>query len=409
MSEFTRLYPSRTNHAYQSNHSADVITGVASLTRNMVASEQIADNSPVAADNSPVSADNSPVSADISPVSADNSTVSSDNSPVSEDDNSSVPLTGFYGKGDCKDMDFLVYDCLQNDRCKGWGDRQRGIVSVFLLAQLTNRRFVLIHERPCSLLKFLAPNSYNWTYCLDYVLSRPESHIQRFIYFNKRIEFQNRISESDFELVFHKQVVFIKTNQFWIDAVLAHKRSADNVAWAVGKTKAEIFKQVLSTLFKPRDVLNDDINKYLNNVNERQTLVCSHIRVGENPSMPRDKKRPYPNVELIFQFLETFDNQSDYVLYVASDSEQTRERAKRTFNNSFTVDLPIVHVDRYVSKRNACQGLFTALLEQYLLSKCDIVLLTHGGFGKIATYMSEKQQRVLYVDLENNTILEVDP
>ena len=392
MSDITRLYPRQKLHAYQSNHSADVVTDVASLTRNMVESEIIADNSPVAADNSP--------------VSADNSTASTDNSPVSEDDNNSVPLTGFYGKGDCKDMNFLVYDCLQNDRCKGWGDRQRGIVSVYLLAQLTNRRFVLIHERPCSLLKFLAPSSYNWTYCLDYVLSRPESHTQRFTQFNKRIEFQNRISESDFKLVFYKQVVFIKTNQFWIDAVLAHKRSADNVAWAIGKTKAEIFKQVLSTLFKPHDVLNDEINKYLENVNERQTLVCSHIRVGENPSMPRDKKRRYPNVELIFQFLEKFDNQSEYVLYVASDSEQTRERAKRTFNNSFTVDLPIVHVDRYVSKRNACQGLFTALLEQYLLSKCDIVLLTHGGFGKIATYMSKKQQRVFYVDLENNTIVE---
>ena len=131
----------------------------------------------------------------------------------------------------------------------------------------------------------------------------------------------------------------------------------------------------------------------MDKVRESQQLVCSHIRIGRNPTIPHDsKRRDRTNVTSIFMFLKRFDIPSRYVIYVASDSQKVRESVAGNFTSSFTVDLPIVHFH-------------AALLKQYILSKCDILILTRSGFGKMAVHMSEKFQELYIFDSSNQTVI----
>ena len=47
-------------------------------------------------------------------------------------------------------------------RCGGWGDRQRGLVGMFVLALVTGRRFGINMTVPCNVTNFFMPNEYNW-------------------------------------------------------------------------------------------------------------------------------------------------------------------------------------------------------------------------------------------------------
>ena len=45
------------------------------------------------------------------------------------------------------------------------------------------------------------------------------------------------------------------------------------------------FKNVFLTLFKPSETIQKEINEFKQKQIGRNKLVCSHIRVGKNPSM----------------------------------------------------------------------------------------------------------------------------
>jgi len=76
---------------------------------------------------------------------------------------------------DCPEGRFLVYNCRNNDihPCGGLGDRERGIISYFLLALQTGRTFAIDVDKPCELEQFLLPNLYNWSRCKTYIRSLP--------------------------------------------------------------------------------------------------------------------------------------------------------------------------------------------------------------------------------------------
>ena len=305
---------------------------------------------------------------------------------------------------------FIVYLCLEQHDCRGWGDRQIGIISTYLLALLTNRYFVVAHQKTCNLSNYLGPNGYNWAACYEYIFSLPKSRTETLVYFANK-SFSDSIEKTDFGSRFQKQVIFIQTNQIWTNGILAHPNASVNLQWALGKPYSEISKLVLGKLFRPLDILKQGLDQHMKKVVEPQKLICSHIRTGQNPSMPKDVARRAggPNVSIIFNFLKKFDDSSKYVIYVASDSNDVRKAALGNFTNSFTVDLPIIHVDRLRTKDRelACTGFYTVLLEQLLLARCDSLVLTRSSLGGMAAYISEKKQDLFKFDLESKAVVNI--
>ncbi|CAF2699652.1 unnamed protein product [Rotaria sp. Silwood2] len=74
---------------------------------------------------------------------------------------------------------YLVYVCHEN--CGGWGDRLRGIMSLFMLSLMLDRNFRIEITHPCNLTHILRPNLYNWEQPIDgLVVVDPITHRRRF-------------------------------------------------------------------------------------------------------------------------------------------------------------------------------------------------------------------------------------
>ena len=315
--------------------------------------------------------------------------------------------------GFCEGKQFIAFLCDRKHMCGGIGDREKGIVSTFLLALLTNRTFVIFHEYPCHLSKFLAPNKYDWTRCYDYVSALPESETEDHK-FTGRYKFRDAIPHTNFDEAFQNKVIFLRTNQVWIEQIMLHPNAAKAIPWAVGKSMPEIFKETLDILLRPTDILDDGIKTFLENYSKSRRLICSHIRVGKSATLPLDNVRRFgtPDVNAIFTFLKQFDNSSNNTIYVACDSEAVRASVQGNFTNGVTVDFPVVHIDagRHVKgtqKEVLCTGLYTALLEQRILSNCDTMLVTYSVMGILSTYMSTKAQDIHIYYHGNHSIFPV--
>ena len=306
----------------------------------------------------------------------------------------------------CANVKFLVYVCRDKQICGGWGDRQKGIISVYLLAMLTNRRFAILYDSPCELTKFLIPRDYDWTLCSQYIKKLPESKIQNFGLYTS---FKKDIINMNLQNNLTSKVVFIHANKMWIKEIMSHPKAAQNIPWAVGKTIPKVNGLVLSRLFQPSQLLADGLQTFLENISRNRKLICSHLRIGKNPTIPKDSKRAPVDVIAIFKFLKKFDASSRHAIYVASDSEEVKLSVKGNFTNGNIVDLPIIHVDYFFKAQRsiACDGLYTALLEQHILSRCDLLLLTRSNFGAMAAYMSPKEQEVFIYFFPNKTIIPV--
>ncbi|XP_060599326.1 uncharacterized protein LOC132752932 [Ruditapes philippinarum] len=292
----------------------------------------------------------------------------------------------------CKHKKFLVYKCDSSSLCGGFADRQKGIISTFLLALLTNRKFIIDMTSPCNLEEFLEPNVYNWNLCKAYLKTMPNKNISKLNYV-ENYKFIKGINQFDFDRNWTKGAVVLKFNGYAIDKIRQHKETKSRLEWLLNITNEEAIHLVLNTLFKPGERLfNDAINFYNNHINGRK-LICSHIRKGKNPTLPTDNRLRFgsPNETVIFEYLKKLDKNSKNAIYIAADSEEVKQSAKGNLTSYININRTIVHIDRLAQfkkqKSEACDGFYTAVFEQFILSLCDKLILTRSGFGTIAAYI----------------------
>lgn len=309
----------------------------------------------------------------------------------------------------CKHVPLLVYDC-SSSFCGGWGDRQKGMVTAFLLALLTKRHFVVQITKPCDIENFLEPALYNWKVCKQYInqgLQPNETLQQRGIL--------REVARMDFETEWNKRIVIIHLNAYGMEKIKLHKYAKERVGWLFDRTNPEIIRMILQALFKPRANLQNEINNFVNSKTENgQTLVCTHIRIGQNPSIPRDSKLPtnmFANVSEIFSFLKQYDDGAKYVIYIATDSDDVRQKAFETFANYVNVNRRIVHVDNFKNIQNEteiCDGFNTVLFEHYLLSTCDRLIITRSNFGATAAYLRGRSDNLFLYHTYINQVIKTN-
>ncbi|XP_053391828.1 uncharacterized protein LOC128554587 [Mercenaria mercenaria] len=316
-----------------------------------------------------------------------------------------------YSVNQCKSRRYLVYTCDHSKLCGGWGDRQKGIVSSFLLALLTNRTFIINMTDPCQLENFLLANVYNWSICSNYVRTLPKKKFSIFSYVVGGRKFLKQIKDFNFDRNWTAQVVNLRFNANVIDQIRQHNQAKVRLNWLLNTTNEEVIPKVLHTLFQPHQrILDDAVKLHMNTIHGKH-LVCSHIRKGKNPSIPEDSKRPKgtPNETLIFDFLKMYSDDRKYTIYIATDSDEVRRQAEANIRSYINTNRAIVHVDRLGKlkkyKEVACEGFYTVIFEQFILSLCDILVLTRSNFGGIAAYIRGISDNLYLYNQKTDTIL----
>ncbi|XP_052802949.1 uncharacterized protein LOC128233105 [Mya arenaria] len=302
----------------------------------------------------------------------------------------------------CAKRRYLIYSCKKI--CGGLGDRQRGIITAFLFALLTNRTFIIDSTYPCELETIIEPNMYNWLHCKNYASNVPHDERMELQLIDNG-KFKTTIPSLDFGN-WEKTVVDMRLNWLAFSKIRQHN-STKELKLLKDISDEDVIKIVLDVLFKPNDRMTKAIDAFFMNTTHTGLVVCAHIRVGKNPSIPTDNTNSnrHPNITTVFSFLAKFDKPGN-IIYIASDSDEIKNASTFFFKNIITIKKKIVHVDRIGSmQRNvACEGYYTAVLEQQILARCDTVILTASIFGSMAAFQRGRSDNLFVYNKQTNTV-----
>ena len=312
----------------------------------------------------------------------------------------------------CDKRKFIVFRCVK--RCGGLGDRQKGMISSYLAALLTNRTFIIDMQIPCALETSLVPNEYDWITCKEYAINVPNEQITHI----QRIGKGTGYPFNSLEVVkdWTTQVVFMSINWYAIDLIrnLVKENNISHMQWLIDTPNTKVIYKLMNVLFRPIDSMTSELDDFLSTHVRGKTLICGHVRVGKNPSMPSDVDfhqgfRGYPNITKILSFFSQFSDYSKYVIYLATDSVEVRQNARAALDNIVSLNKTIVHVDRYRQDKHdeACTGLYDAVQEQMLLTRCNEYLLTKSNFGVLGALMGNNAKSVNLYKGETQEIVNV--
>ncbi len=195
--------------------------------------------------------------------------------------------------------------------------------------------------------------------------------------------------------------IYITTNSDYITPVLANKH-IENLVRLLNislneSTQARLFPLLYELLFQPTDqvinLVDQLLNKLIEEKNLKKKLICLHIRIGKNPTMINDKILSYRDtmVEDMLEFIEknlTINKQS--LIFVTSDSIEINKYILNKYYSTQSVSIPgpIIHIDRLSSSYSSTeqyQGFLKVISDFYVLGECDTLIMARSGFSEWAS------------------------
>ncbi|XP_048247289.1 uncharacterized protein LOC124125198 [Haliotis rufescens] len=279
---------------------------------------------------------------------------------------------------------YVVYTC-NTGRCGGLADRQKGIVTAFVLSQMLGRLFGISMFKPCDISEFVIPKDVDWT-----IDSRTLAHLKKEWFVDMDGNGMGvAMATGDLEAMFQNDGTMYTGN---IDLVpyLMKNPLFHKVYWARRLSHLDIYKYAFEKLFKLSHKTQDRFDDIIGTIDSNhQTLVCAHIRMGKSRTIPRDNSRKAhrPDPDSLIRFFKTRLHPGYDKLFIATDSQQVRLRFKKAFPDSYLeVKGQIAHIDR-PSRTFECSAMEKVVLDQYILSECDTLVMSVSGFSRFAAIM----------------------
>lgn len=293
---------------------------------------------------------------------------------------------------------YIIYLCERAGWCGGWADRQRGILAAYLLANVTGRRFGVNMTTPCDVKLFYIPNIVNWYVRESELLGLSWEVLD----WNNRFD-PNEVNH-DFNINHPCDVIFLKTN---FDAITVIQKSPQYGHLVPepfrNPNRGKVFHTIWHLLMKPSLHFEERINKFMSEIPKTDELVCAHVRMRRNPTIPNDGAQinSLSTVKYLWTFLSKFKNASR--VFIASDSMDVRLSARKYFGaREIDTDGQVLHIDRQRKKPNAIWGFELALLDQTVLSRCRALVVSKSGFSVRAAMMSRREQELF--EFQNGTV-----
>ncbi|KAK3599057.1 hypothetical protein CHS0354_024385 [Potamilus streckersoni] len=276
---------------------------------------------------------------------------------------------------------YLIDTCVDEDQCFGWGDRQRAIVTTYLVSLLSGRQFGIYMTNPCALENFLAPNKLNWIVKKDELDSLCT---RNFYMYNVHLQHNRQhqmIETADFQTLFPEDVIYFHTAQDYLPSIRRNKLTADKIPWLHRYTLGEAYGYIMKLLFTPNNNTQKTVTELLSKHVKNQTLVCAHVRMG---IVGFDTLRtPKSELHVIWDFLHRYNDTNKYKLYVATDMNETKAQAKKLFRDQIFDTVGIID---QMHRSKSCEVFRRVIVEQEILTRCDILMLTQSTMGMIAAF-----------------------
>ncbi|CAF1130027.1 unnamed protein product [Adineta ricciae] len=313
---------------------------------------------------------------------------------------------------------YLVYVCHEN--CGGWGDRLRGIMSIFMISLMLDRNFRIEITHPCDLSNIFHPNLYNWTQSIKgLTIEDKKTHRRRYNLTRKMLitsaYARREVISNVSRILNHTRAI----NSIWSEDVLYWATNKDyfnqlsNNLYYRKKfksygimTKYNIKLEILfplfyEILFRPVAKIQRQIDFYKTKRKAKQ-MICAQIRTGKNPTIPDDKLLPgRRNIsETIFSFIDSNISIEDSQIFLTTDNDQVYHEAQRRYESRLLyVSGEITHIDRSLNtNQKVCREQDKLITDFHLLGEiCDVSIISNSGFGFWGNLRRYKPFEQLYV------------
>ena len=294
----------------------------------------------------------------------------------------------------------MIYSCV-NHLCGGWGDRIRGLYSVYILSVFQNRTFAIEIMKPCDIGEFLRPNILDWRVPLNTLDSKT---VSRASLLDKRVppltveEILAKVPDTD--------IVRVTFNMDFIDVFRFHERGKEKFAFLKHLFNSDIHKIIYKGLFKLTDSLEEELNHFFDNKVGDHKLISAHIRVGDDGKIRLKKE----DLDKIWDFLMQYRNKNNCKIFIASDRQYVKDNAHNLFGDQYVgFAEKVIHTDHVrLGNVTACQGHRLSILEHSVLARSDTLLVTSSGFGIEAAYLRSTPDN-LYCYLINEGLIACRP
>ncbi|CAF1049250.1 unnamed protein product [Rotaria sp. Silwood1] len=290
----------------------------------------------------------------------------------------------------------FTYFCSRH--CGGWGDRLRGITSAYILAILLERRFVIDMQYPCNLTNFLLPNLIDWKPI--YRINQQKNDLKLDIMHNTYDgEIVSNIATGNLTKIWlNYDNIFFTTNGDLISVALKNPffkliKTQINIQ-SNESTQQQLFPFLFEILFKPTSIIIDKIDRLFvkNSLYFNQSIICMHIRIGQNPTLQNDKKVLFRQsiVRDMLKFIDKNLSHSNSSIFVTSDSYQIQQDIYKHYGDDrlLSISGPIIHIDRFNTKMESNETIYNGFVKVisdfYFLGECDTLLRPRSGFSEWA-------------------------
>lgn len=181
---------------------------------------------------------------------------------------------------------------------QGWGDRLRGMMSLFMISLMLDRNFRVEITHPCNLTHILRPNLYNWTQSIaGLIVTDPRTHRRRFNLTRKMLittanakeEILRNVSEilytnRTIDSIWSEDVLYWATNKDYFHQLAENKFYRKKFKSYGILTKYNIKLEILfplfyEILFQPVQTIQEHIQQ-VKFKQKHQHVICTQIRTG---------------------------------------------------------------------------------------------------------------------------------
>ena len=310
---------------------------------------------------------------------------------------------------------FLVYSCKgKGYGCAGYGNRIGGISSLFFLAVLTKRAFLIDWNDPAPLAleNFLWPKRIKW----NYAVTNLRGLESRTHYWGKGLP--KRLQEEDFEKpgnlypdfaqwfrgvdfnnYFDRPVEVITATwnfaqEIWSNPYLS--QSADEIGILMPPLKHLLVGCSYEFLFNKSPELGNSLSEIKNtSLVENTPMIGLHIRMGD-VAFGRKRRLNTQNFKRFFTCAQLVENvivesnpnvqRSSIKWFLASDHVAVKEYGLQQYPDKvLTLDVEPEHIAIFQKQRfPTYQGMMGVFMDHFLLAECFFLILSNSTFGTSA-------------------------
>lgn len=309
---------------------------------------------------------------------------------------------------------YLIYSCGgKKYGCGGYGNRLGAITSLFYLAVITGRAFLIDWNSTVPITDYLQPKNIRWNYPTTKL-----KHLKKSYHYWGKGDHEKVIKESQRSAevydLFRKWIegtdlnkylnspVEVVTSLWYFASSFREYKFAGSLAEKLGANARGHRFSLVGCAFDFLFKRTPDFEKTLSAARESLHFKADaprigiHIRMGDASLLPRSLDQRTTNSNSFFTCAKKLESEiiksnrkihrKDIKWFLATDSTEVKKYALQTYPNK-VVSLA-VKVEHMNVRNPSTEGMTGVLLDHTLLSESDFLVLSESSFSKTALGMN---------------------